>query len=163
MIDFAAVKKEIEANKKEIVEKLISFSFTDVLLFWSSNEAVKKAQTERWTPVLHWLNGYFDFNLEKTETLTPPENNKKHLKSFENILMNMSSDRLTAFFLAAVRMKSPLLALALIEGQIDASAAFELAFLEELEQNRRWGEDKEAAESRNQIKNELLEIERFIR
>ena len=74
----------------------------------------------------------------------------------------MSLKTLTAYYLAAVRLKSPLLALAFAEKKITASEAFELAYLEELYQSKSWGVDEEAEQSRQCVKNELLEIEEFL-
>ena len=74
----------------------------------------------------------------------------------------MSLKTLTAYYLAAVRLKSPLLALAFAEKKISASEAFDLAYLEELYQSKSWGVDDEAEQGRQCVKNELFEIDDFL-
>lgn len=162
MIDFRQAEEEIKAHKSEVIEKLVNFSFTDVILFWSPKEDIKKLQTEKWLPVLEWLDKRFSLTLKKTENLIPPQQNEHNRDSFTEILNQMSLKSLTAFYLAAVQLKSPLLALAFVEDKITAAEAFELAYLEELYQSESWGVDEEAEKSRQNIKEELLRIEDFL-
>ncbi len=162
MIDFKQAEKEIKEHRLEVIEKLVEFSFTDVILFWSANEDIKKCQTEKWLPVLKWLNNRFKITLKETDGLTPPPQNENNRAGFTQILEKMNLKTLTAYYLASVRLKSPLLALAFAENKISASEAFDLAYLEELYQSKSWGVDDEAEQSRQCVKNELLEIERFL-
>ncbi len=162
MLDFKQAEKEIKEYRSEVIEKLVEFSFTDVILFWSANDDIKSLQTEKWLPVLKWLNNRFKITLKETDGLTPPPQNENNRAGFTEILKKMSLKTLTAYYLAAVRLKSPLLALALVEKKITASEAFELAYLEELYQSKSWGVDEEAEQGRQCVKNELLEIEEFL-
>lgn len=162
MINFKQAEKDIKEHRSEVIEKLVEFSFTDVILFWSANEDVKKQQTEKWLPVLKWLNNRFKITLKETDGLTPPPQNENNRAVFMQILEKMSLKTLTAYYLAAVRLKSPLLALAFVEKKISASEAFDLAYLEELYQSKSWGVDDEAEQGRQCVKNELLEIEDFL-
>lgn len=162
MLDFKQAEKEIKEHRSEVIEKLVEFSFTDVILFWSANDDIKSLQTEKWLPVLKWLNNRFKITLKETDGLTPPPQNENNRAGFTEILEKMSLKTLMAYYLAAVRLKSPLLALALAEKKITASEAFELAYLEELYQSKSWGVDEEAEQGRQCVKNELLEIEEFL-
>ena len=162
MLDFKQAEKEIKEHRSEVIEKLVEFSFTDVILFWSANDDIKSLQTEKWLPVLKWLNNRFKITLKETDCLTPPPQNENNRAGFTEILEKMNLKTLTAYYLAAVRLKSPLLALALAEKKITASEAFELAYLEELYQSKSWGVDEEAEQGRQCVKNELLEIEEFL-
>ena len=162
MLDFKQADKEIKEHRSEVIEPLVEFSFTDVILFWSANDDIKSLQTEKWLPVLKWLNNRFKITLKETDGLTPPPQNENNRAGFTEILEKMSLKTLTTYYLAAVRLKSPLLALALVEKKITASEAFELAYLEELYQSKSWGVDEEAEQGRQCVKNELLEIEEFL-
>lgn len=162
MLDFKQAEKEIKEHRSEVIEKLVEFSFTDVILFWSANDDIKSLQTEKWLPVLKWLNNRFKITLKETDGLTPPPQNENNRAGFTDILEKMNLKTLTAYYLAAVRLKSPLLALALAEKKITASEAFELAYLEELYQSKSWGVDEEAERGRQCVKKELLEIEEFL-
>lgn len=162
MINFKQAEKDIKEHRSEVIEKLVEFSFTDVILFWSANEDIKKLQTEKWLPVLKWLNNRFKITLKETDGLTPPPQNENNRVVFMQILEKMSLKTLTAYYLAAVRLKSPLLALAFAEKKISASEAFDLAYLEELYQSKSWGVDDEAEQGRQCVKNELFEIDDFL-
>ena len=162
MLDFKQAEKEIKEHRSEVIEKLVEFSFTDVILFWSANDDIKSLQTEKWLPVLKWLNNRFKITLKETDGLTTPPQNENNRAGFTDILEKMNLKTLTAYYLAAVRLKSPLLALALAEKKITASEAFELAYLEELYQSKSWGVDEEAERGRQCVKKELLEIEEFL-
>ena len=74
-----------------------------------------------------------------------------------------ANKELGAFYVAALNMKSVLLAAALVKGKINANQAFEAAFLEELWQNENWGADEEALKKREELKQELVDVENFLK
>ena len=86
MLDFKQVEKEIKEHRSEVIEKLVEFSFTDVILFWSANDDVKSMQTEKWLPVLKWLNNRFQIILKTPYGLTPPPQKEKNRAGFTEIL-----------------------------------------------------------------------------
>ncbi len=161
MIDFARISKEIANSRQDVVGQLIKFSLTDVILFWSTEADLKNLQNEKWYPILHWLNERFSLTYQKTESFTPPKN-ENNLAQLKQVLNAMSLPQFTAYYLASVRLKSPLLALSLVEGKITASDAFELSCLEELYQSKSWGVDAEAEQCRQSTKDELIQIEEYI-
>lgn len=163
MTDFKQAEKEIAENKDEIADKLAGLSLTDVLLFLCPNDKIRKRQVQKWLPVLRWLNKKFNLEMEKTESLLPPDSNEKNLQVFKKILEEMPIKKFTAFYFTALKLKSPLLALAYVEGKISMDEAFNLAFLEELCQNEEWGVDTEAAENRAQIRKELQETDVYFK
>lgn len=163
MTDFKQAENEIAENKAEIADKLAGFSLTDVLLFLCPNDKIRKVQVQKWLPVLQWLKEKFNLEMEKTESLLPPDSNEKNLLVFKNIMEEMPIKKFTAFYFVALKLKSPLLALAYVEGKISIDEAFNLAFLEELCQNEEWGVDAEAAENREQIRRELQEADAYFR
>ncbi len=57
---------------------------------------------------------------------------------------------------------SIILGLALLDGQIDGEAVYELCHLEELYQAQNWGLDSEATARRTRIKRDILAAECFI-
>ena len=77
--------------------------------------------------------------------------------------MALSDKELSGFYVAALNMRSVLLALALVKGKISASEAFELSELEELYQARKWGVDQIAETRRDSIKKILISAEQYLR
>jgi len=57
---------------------------------------------------------------------------------------------------------SLVLGLGFVDGRIDSARLFDLAFLDELWQNRKWGTDFEAADRQDRIRQELADVTRFL-
>lgn len=78
-------------------------------------------------------------------------------------LESLSDKELVAFFKAALNMRSVLLAAALVKGRINAGEAFEAAYVEELWQSENWGVVEEAERKRGELRQELIDIEKFLK
>ena len=76
-------------------------------------------------------------------------------KRYENrvVRFNLKTGKIT---------KSVLLAAALVKKQITADEAFRAAFLEEIWQADKWGHDAEADQRREVIRQELIDVEKFL-
>ena len=83
--------------------------------------------------------------------------------AMRKFMENMSDEELAAFYLASMNMQSELLAAALVKGRITADQAYNAAYLEELHQAELWGHDQQADERRQSLKNELTDIENFLK
>lgn len=162
MIDFTSAEQEINCNKEILIKKLSDFILTDVLLFWSGNEELKKIQQEKWSPILSWLKNHFSVNMEKTYNIDLPEGNKAYQKTFEKIINSMDCKSLTAFYLIATRTKSPLIAIAMINKKISPEEAFDMSYLEEIYQSKKWGIDEKSEKIRKKIASELKEIYEYM-
>ncbi len=73
-----------------------------------------------------------------------------------------SNFELAALSAVATAAGSLTIALALVAGRIDATAAFDAAQLDESYQIERWGEDPEAARRRTAIKADIETAARFL-
>lgn len=163
MIDFNEAEKYVTQNKELIIGTLTDFCLTDTLLFWSDKTEVKDLQREQWQPVLNWLAQKLNLHFCTTEDFCLPQENEQNSEKFAAYLRTLSAKQLTALYLAATNMKSPLLAVMFLAGKLSASEVFDLAFLEELYQVRQWGEDAAAANLRQTIRNDLITIEEYIK
>ena len=98
-----------------------------------------------------------------TDKMEVIEQKKNTLQGLQKFLETMSDKELAAFYLAAVNMKSELLAAALVRGFINAETAYNAAYLEEISQAERWGKDENAENKRQSLKKELIDIENFLK
>lgn len=155
--------KQIANNRLEIIDKLVQFSVTDVLLFWGTNKSLIKRQQEKWEPVLIWASKEFEHKYKTTNSLEVPEQGKSAAEKLHLYLEKLTDKQLAALLSAALLMRSVLLACAMVKGKINAEEAFQASFVEEIWQSEHWGIDKEAEQKRNEIKTELCEIEKFLR
>lgn len=160
--DLEKAREEIAKNRVEVIERLVQFSMTDLLLFWGQEKDLIERQTKIWGPILAWAEEKMKAKFVTTQGLDVPQENQTSGYRLKVFLENLSDKELTAFYAAALQMRSVLLAAALVRGKINAEEAFHAAFLDELWQAEIWGSDEEAEKRRQTIKSEIEEIERFL-
>ncbi len=154
---------EIETRREDVIEKLVQFAPTDSLLFWGNNDELIKKQEQLWNPILSWANREINAKYITTRDLNVPEQDSYSLNNLKNFMENLSDKELAAFYLASINMKSELLAAALVKGHISAEQAFDAANLEELWQSEHWGKESVSEQKRQDLKQELHDIEQFLR
>ncbi len=154
---------EIKKYRPEIIDKLMKFAATDMLLFWGTDKDLILRQEKEWGPLLQWAAQEFGEEFKKTHTLEVSEENQKSGYRLKAFLESLSDRELAAYYLAALNMRSVLLAAALVKGRINAEEAYKAAYLEQLFQAEIWGEDEEAAAKLAERKNELVEVENFLK
>ena len=162
-IDLKKSIPEIAKERELVIDKLIKFSLTDMLLFWGSSEDLFKQQKRVWLPILSWAKDNLDTKYQTTQTINVPEQDTEAGKKLKLFLSSLSDKELTGFYFAALNMRSVLLAAALIKGRITAKQAFEASCLEELWQAEKWGNDPAAESRRKSLLKELEEIEAFLK
>ena len=157
------VEEDIKQHRVEIIDRLVNFALNDVLLFWSMDKEVKKEQQEKWLPILKWVDDTLNTRFKQTTSLETDTSGKTAATELKKYLDNLSDKELTSFYVAALNMRSVLLAVAMIKGRINATEAFELSELEELYQARKWGSEPVAEARRNSIKDSLISAEKYLR
>lgn len=156
------VEEDIKQHRVEIIDRLVNFALNDVLLFWSTDKEVKKEQQEKWLPILKWVDDTLNTRFKQTTSLETDTSSKTAATELKKYLDNLSDKELTSFYVAALNMRSVLLAVAMIKGRINATEAFELSELEELYQARKWGSEPVAEARRNSIKDSLISAEKYL-
>ncbi len=161
--DLNKMADEVGKQRQVIINKLVQFSLTDMLLFWGQNKDLILLQEQEWAPLLQWAGQKLNVKLKTTQSLDVPKENEEAGWRLRKILEGFSDKELVAFYAAALNMRSVLLAFALVKGKINAEEAFHAAFLEEIWQAENWGVEEEAEKRRQSLKKELQEIEKFLR
>ena len=154
---------EIKEHRNDIISKLVQFSKTDSLLFWDKDSKIAAKQEKLWSPVLRWAGKYIQAKYTPTDELEVKDQDQSTMSAMRKFMENMTDKELAAFYLASMNMQSELLAAALVKGRINATQAYNAAYLEELHQAELWGHDQQADERRESLKNELTEIENFLK
>ena len=160
--DLQKMLKEIPEQRSLILDKLVEFSLTDMMLFWGQNKELVAQQEKIWGPLLQWVEQEFDTKLKTTQNLDVPEQDQKLVYRLNFELQKLSDRQLVAFYAMAFRTRSVLLALAFVKGKINAQEAFQAAALEEIWQAEKWGKDEEAESRRQTMRQELEEIQDFL-
>lgn len=160
-MDFIKSQKYIAAHREETIKNLCRFITADTLLFWSNEPDLNAFQKKYWQPILDDLNTVFKLQIKTTTSLYAKENEELS-KLFEQYLQQLSDKELTVCFLVSSELKSVLLGWLLSKQKISSDTAFEAAFLEEIYQNRLWGEDVAALNAREKTKQQLRAIEAYL-
>ena len=161
--DWSVIEKDVHQNRDALIERLVNFALNDVLLFWSTDKKVHDEQEKKWSPILAWANKMVNGEFQKTSSIETPKKNIDTTLKLKDCLSSFSDKELSGFYVAALNMRSVLLALALVKGKINAKQAFELAELEELYQANKWGTEPIAEARRNSIKDALISAENYLR
>lgn len=163
MENWKQAEEEVKKNRQEIIGKLLRFSMTDMLLFWGENKDLMERQQKLWGPILEWAQQSLEIRLKTTQGIDVPEQDQHTGDRMKLFLESLSDKELVAFFKVALNMRSVLLAAALVKGRINAGEAFEAAYVEELWQSENWGVVEEAERKRGELRQELIDIEKFLK
>ncbi len=155
--------REIKAHREEIINKMVQLSLTDMLLFWGQKKDLMERQQQVWGPLLQWAQDSFKTHFAKTFGLEVPSENEASGARLKLFMESLNDRELAAFYVAALNMRSVLLAAALVKGRINAEEAYQAAYLEELWQAENWGSDEEAESKRQERLCELREVEKFLK
>ena len=108
--DLEKAREEIAKNRAEVIERLVQFSMTDLLLFWGQEKDLMERQTKIWGPILAWAEEKMKAKFVTTQGLDVPQENQTSGYRLKVFLESLSDKELTAFYAAALQMRSVLLA-----------------------------------------------------
>lgn len=138
------------------------YAQTDMLCYRSPEEKLAEQQRRLWDPVVKWAETHYSIQLHLTEGLMPidqPAETLAVLEAAVDVLMQGAEEsRVRDIAKLTKLLGSVVLALAVIEQEVNEELAIEIAFLEEVSQAKRWGEDEDAAEKRAAKMAECAEI-----
>lgn len=135
-----AIENPTGRSKETVIQSVMHFLETDTLCFrLDEPPELEELQTNHWDPVVSWFNNRYEADVKPTTSIISPviskntqENLKKHLSSHNDwALVGIES--------AVHSLKSLILALALIDREVDAETALKLSRLELEFQVSRWG------------------------
>ena len=153
----------IGPQRGAVIASLIGYIDADSICYRAPYPAdLCERQAQQWQPVLDWLSREHDLVLHTSEGAMPVAQPPGTDDRFRRILEGLDDTRLTAFQAAAALASSLALALALIFRRLSAGEVFAAAYLDEIYQAERWGEDKEAADRRKRIAGDLDAIDRYL-
>lgn len=151
----------IEPRRAQIIAEIAKYVATDLLCYRADNQPELAArQHASWQGHLDWAGSRYA-PLAVTRGIAPLEQAPEALQAYAAAVAAYDSMILAALYITTSALGSLVLALALIEGRIDAEQAFLAAQVDESFQIERWGEDDEAARRRAGIKDDIALAARF--
>jgi chaperone required for assembly of F1-ATPase len=160
----ASIALDLVAPRREaVVAEVVKYAGTDLVCYRAEQPPeLAERQHAAWQPLIDWATLRFDAPLLVTSSILPVAQSSATLKAFETAVAAYDTHRLTALHLATAACGSLVVALALIEGRIDAEAAFASAELDASYEIERWGEDAEQTKRRAGLKEDITLAARFV-
>jgi chaperone required for assembly of F1-ATPase len=151
------------AQRALVVGETAGYASTDLLCYRADHPPALVAQQRAvWQPLIDWATERYHILLAVTSGIIPARQSPATLKAFAAIVAAHDDFRLTALHSLTAASGSLVIALALIEGRLDAAASFAASQLDETFQIEAWGEDAEAAARRRAIAADIAAAARFI-
>src|SRR5438270_1276701 len=151
------------AQRELVVAETANYAGTDLVCYRAEHPpALVARQEETWQPLIDWAIGRYDAGLAVTSGIVPQPQAPATLKAFAAAVAAQDDFRLTALHTATAACGSLVIALALLEGRLDAEAAFAASQLDESFQIEAWGEDAEAGARRQALAADIAATARFV-
>jgi chaperone required for assembly of F1-ATPase len=160
---FAAIDGA-RADRKRVADHALSFGRTDLLSYRAEHpDELVIRQAHTWDPLLAWAAERYGARLNVANGITFTEQPTDSIAALEGAIAEMDEYRLGALHTAATITGSLVLALALVDGRLDAKDTFAAATLDEAFQSEKWGADEEAEVRLKRLAAELSATEEFLR
>jgi chaperone required for assembly of F1-ATPase len=146
-----------------VVAETANYAGTDLICYRADHPpALAALQQAVWQPPLDWAAQRYDAALTVTTGIIPAAQSPAALRAFRAAVAAQDNFRVTALHTLTAACGSLVIALALMEGRLDAEAAFAASQLDETFQIDAWGEDSEAVARRHFIAADIAAAARFI-
>ncbi|MBP2310958.1 ATP12 family chaperone protein [Azospirillum soli] len=153
----------IGKGREAIVDGVVAYAETDLLCYRAEHPRnLVERQAQAWQPLLDWATLRFDAPLHVNTGLMPKPQPPEALRALRRAVEAYDDWTLSALQTATGACGSVVVALALIEGRIDAGEAFDVSQLDETFQIEAWGEDPEATKRRANLRVDIDACRRFV-
>jgi chaperone required for assembly of F1-ATPase len=150
-------------QRDAVVQQVAHYAGTDLVCYRAAHPpALAARQQAVWQPLIDWAAGRYGAPLAATTGVIPASQPVASLAAFAEAVAEHDNFSLTALHAATAGCGSLVIALALLEGRLDADQAFAASQLDESFQIEAWGEDAEQASRRAALAAEIVAAARFI-
>lgn len=150
-------------SRPQLIEYVAKYGETDLLCHRADAPPPLVArQSEAWDALLNWARDAHSIQLPVVAGVIAAPRDEASLARIRDHAEALDDFRLTALAQAAGLAGSAIIALALLQGRLDAEAAFHAAALDELWSLENWGEDAEARARLDRQRGEFAALARFV-
>ncbi len=133
-------------SREVMIDEAVKYAGTDLVSYPDRENAELYAlQDAAWRPVREWAGSHHNVVLLTSDDLTVIPQPPVSLEAYRQWAGTLDDWRLTGLSFGLSLTGSALLAMAMVEGRLDADAAYRAAHVDEHFQMDRWGVDEEAA------------------
>lgn len=153
----------VATQREAIVQQTAQYAATDLVCYRATHPpALAARQHAIWQPLIDWAESRYDASLTVTTGVIPRSQSATSLRALTAAVAELDDFTLTALRAATAASGSLVVALALLEGRLDAQDAFAASQLDESFQIEAWGEDAEQAERRRALAADIDAAVRFV-
>jgi chaperone required for assembly of F1-ATPase len=146
-----------------IVQQIAGYAGTDLVCYRATRPPELTARQQAiWQPLVDWAALRYDAPLDITAGVVPVAQAPASLRAFAVAVAEHDDFALAALHVATASCGSLVIALALIEGRVDATEAFAASQLDESFQIEAWGEDSEQAQRRQALADDIAAAAQFL-
>jgi chaperone required for assembly of F1-ATPase len=150
-------------QRRRVIDEIAGYGGTDLVCYRADHPpALAARQQAVWQPLLDWAALRYDAALAVTCGVIPTRQSPAALKAFAAAVAAHDDFRLTALHALTTACGSLVIALATMQGRLDAAEAFAASQLDETFQIEQWGEDAEAAARREALAADIAAASRFL-
>lgn len=151
------------ANRDEVVTALAAYGGSDLLCYRAeSPDDLVRRQAAAWQPLLDWVNDAYGVSLTVTTGILPVDQPRAALAALREAVAKLDDFQLAVLGLVVPLSGSLVLGLALLAGRLDAVGVSAAAFVDEIYQAERWGEDAEALAKRRAVEADIAAAAEFL-
>ena len=153
----------VTPQREAMVHQIADSAGTDLVCYRAIRPpGLAARQHAVWQPLADWAALRYDAPLEIAAGVIPKPQPPASLRAFAAAVAEQNDFALAALHQATGACGSLVIALALIEGRLDAAEAFAASQLDESFQIGAWGEDAEQAQRRAALAEDIAAAARFL-
>lgn len=156
--------ESVAQNREAIADQMAQYAGADLLCYFAEEPAALVArQRASWDPVLERAAAEEGLYFVRAAGIVHREQPPETLARVRALALTLDDFALAGMAFGASLFGSTVLAIAVLRGQMDGAAAFELSRLDEAFQEEKWGVDAEAAERADRLREEARMLDRWFR
>jgi chaperone required for assembly of F1-ATPase len=153
----------VAPDPQAFARSLAQFGESDLLYYRSDGpDPLRRRQEETWDPILTWARRRFDIDFELVTGIMHRAQPERTVEQLGRAVAARDPFELAALAPLVTISGSLIIALALVEREIDLEAAWTAATVDEAWQTEQWGEDSEAALALANRRSEFEAAARFL-
>ncbi len=158
------VADHVDGQEQILREELVRYGGNDVICYraGANDPDIHAHQRQKWDIWCQWAASTLGVKLVLTQGLMPVNQSETAHRKLSTLVSDLHGWHLGCGYRAVTLGGSFVLGYAFLQREISAETLFDLCFLDELYQSRKWGADEEVMTRHSNIRCELKDIESIL-